>query len=104
MDVNFVSADESHIKREKSRARELRQTQWWRNQLGLGVCYYCESRFAKEDLTMDHVIPLSRGGRSTKSNVVVCCKPCNSQKKYLTPAEMTMLAMNSANSEKKVEP
>ncbi|MEE3258467.1 MAG: HNH endonuclease [Candidatus Latescibacterota bacterium] len=36
---------------------------------------------------MDHVVPLSRGGRTVKSNVVPCCKDCNSQKRNLLPLE-----------------
>ncbi|MDE0788643.1 MAG: HNH endonuclease signature motif containing protein, partial [SAR324 cluster bacterium] len=38
-------------------------------------------------LTMDHVVPLARGGRSIKSNLVPCCKSCNNQKKNLLPIE-----------------
>jgi 5-methylcytosine-specific restriction protein A len=90
-DANFLSftpADPQHVAREKAKARELRASQWWRNQLGTGVCYYCSQKFDKQELTMDHVIPIIRGGKSTKSNVVVCCKSCNSEKKYLTPFEM----------------
>lgn len=84
----FTPADAEHVGREKAKARELRNSQWWRNQLGAGVCHYCSQKFAKLDLTMDHVIPIIRGGKSTKSNVVVCCKKCNSEKKYLTPFEL----------------
>ena len=36
---------------------------------------------------MDHKIPLSRGGHSTRENLVPCCKECNSQKKNLLPSE-----------------
>ena len=36
---------------------------------------------------MDHVVPIVRGGRSSKSNVVPCCKQCNSQKQYMLPLE-----------------
>jgi 5-methylcytosine-specific restriction protein A len=36
---------------------------------------------------MDHVIPLARGGRSVKENLVACCKDCNNKKKYYIPAE-----------------
>jgi len=36
---------------------------------------------------MDHIVPLSRGGRSTKGNVVPCCKTCNTNKKQLLPME-----------------
>jgi len=36
---------------------------------------------------MDHIIPLIRGGKSTKNNIVAACKSCNSKKKYLLPIE-----------------
>jgi len=36
---------------------------------------------------MDHVVPIVRGGKSTKSNVVPCCKDCNNKKQYLLPIE-----------------
>ena len=39
---------------------------------------------------MDHIVPVVRGGKSTRGNVVPCCKECNSDKKYLTPAELIM--------------
>ena len=39
------------------------------------------------ELTMDHVVPLARGGKTTKSNVVPCCKECNEQKLHLLPVE-----------------
>ena len=83
----FVQADDEHISREKRKARELRQSQWWKNKLAKGVCYYCKGRFHPSELTMDHVVPISRGGLSRKSNVVPCCKECNNMKKYLLPVE-----------------
>jgi len=36
---------------------------------------------------MDHIVPLIRGGKSVKSNIVTACKACNSQKKHLLPIE-----------------
>jgi 5-methylcytosine-specific restriction endonuclease McrA len=36
---------------------------------------------------MDHIVPISRGGKSTKGNVVPCCKSCNTAKKQLLPIE-----------------
>jgi 5-methylcytosine-specific restriction endonuclease McrA len=36
---------------------------------------------------MDHLIPLIRGGKAVKSNIVSACKACNSKKKYLLPIE-----------------
>jgi 5-methylcytosine-specific restriction protein A len=87
-DFYFTPADDVHQNRERAKAKELRASQWWRNQLGQGICYYCENKFSKAELTMDHVIPVVRGGKSTKSNVVVCCKACNNKKKYKTPVEV----------------
>jgi 5-methylcytosine-specific restriction endonuclease McrA len=86
--TGFVAvADEEHIRRERARARELRRTPWWKRRRATGVCHYCGERFAPQSLTMDHVVPLVRGGRSTKGNVVPSCKSCNSDKKHRLPWE-----------------
>lgn len=86
--IETVSEDQ--VKRERAKAREFRQSSWWKQQIGKGVCYHCEQRFSRDELTMDHLIPLSRGGRSTKKNIVVSCKLCNSLKKNLTVAEIRL--------------
>ena len=83
--------DKQQVAKERSKARELRQSQWWKQKLALGVCHYCEQKFSASELTMDHVIPLARGGRSTKGNSVVCCKECNSKKKYYTPVDLLLM-------------
>jgi 5-methylcytosine-specific restriction endonuclease McrA len=79
--------EQEDIKRERSRARELRDSQWWKRQLAKGSCHYCGSSATPRELTMDHIVPVSRGGRSTKGNVVPCCKACNNAKKQLLPME-----------------
>lgn len=85
-----IHPDEHHVAREKRRARELRKTNWWKQKLAQGICHYCQRRFPPEELTMDHIVPLARGGKSTKNNVVPCCKECNSRKKYLTPVDILL--------------
>lgn len=50
-------------------------------------CQYCGRPFATEDLTFDHVIPKSRGGLTTWTNVVAACGPCNSRKGNRLPRE-----------------
>ena len=87
MIVEYDMVGEEHIRREKEAARRLRKTQWWRNRIGRGVCHYCQLQVGKDQLTMDHVVPLSRGGRSKKGNVVPCCKECNNRKKSMLPIE-----------------
>ena len=84
------TVDEDVVKRERAKARELRRGSWWSQQVGRGVCHHCGDTFARDELTMDHLIPLSRGGRSTKKNIVVSCKRCNSHKKNLTVAELRL--------------
>lgn len=79
--------DEADIKKERGKARELRKSQWWKRRCAKGVCYYCERPVSPKKLTMDHIVPMSRGGRSTKGNVVPACKECNTNKKHLLPME-----------------
>ena len=83
----YAFPSEEELVRERNKAKELRRTQWWKNRRASGVCHYCGDRFPPRELTMDHVVPLSRGGRTTRSNVVPCCKSCNDRKKYLLPLE-----------------
>ena len=75
------------ISRQRQKARELRSSQWWKRQLAKGHCYYCGKAYPPKTLTMDHIVPLSRGGKSTKGNVVPACKVCNNKKKYMLPME-----------------
>ncbi len=85
-----IKRDERHIKRERARARELRNTPYYRNLFQQGICHYCGKKFPPEELTLDHIVPVSRGGKSTRGNLVVCCLDCNQAKKYLTPAEIIL--------------
>jgi len=85
--IFFEKADEGEIKKEKEKAKALKKKQWWKNKLASGICYYCGRNVGRENLTMDHVVPLIRGGKSTKGNIVAACKECNSKKKYMTPVE-----------------
>jgi len=86
----FEPVDPEFIRRERVKARELRNSQWWKNELAKGVCHYCGGRFKPSELTMDHIVPVARGGRSTRGNVVPCCKECNNLKKCQTPAEIIL--------------
>ena len=84
----FISyATEEYIRIERAKARELRKTQWWKRRCAEGICYYCRKKINPKDLTMDHVVPVIRGGKSTKGNVVPVCKECNNQKKHMVPVE-----------------
>jgi 5-methylcytosine-specific restriction endonuclease McrA len=56
-------------------------------------CQYCGKKFSSSELSLDHVIPISRGGLSTWENVVCACLPCNVKKgnKLLTECEMKLI-------------
>jgi 5-methylcytosine-specific restriction enzyme A len=84
-DYQIIS--EQEIRREKEKARRLRQSGWWMRKIQNGICYYCHQNVGRTNLTMDHVLPLSRGGKSRKGNLVAACKACNNKKKYLLPIE-----------------
>jgi len=53
-------------------------------------CQYCGSQPGSEDLTIDHVLPRSRGGLSTWENCVLACWECNKRKANRTPDEAGM--------------
>lgn len=54
------------------------------------TCQYCAKKFKKWELTLDHVIPRSLGGRSTWENLVLACVPCNVRKGNRLPDEAHM--------------
>ena len=87
MDYFIIEVSEEEIRREREKARELRRSQWWKNRLAKGVCHWCGLRFPAAELSMDHVVPVIRGGKSTRGNVVPCCKACNNKKKHMLPVE-----------------
>ena len=87
MDYFIVSVSEEEIKRERNKARELRKSQWWKNRVAKGVCHWCRARFSPADLSMDHIVPVIRGGSSSRGNLVPSCKECNNRKKHMLPVE-----------------
>ena len=58
------------------------------------MCQYCGKTGIASELTLDHILPQSRGGRSVWENLVTCCKVCNSKKGDLTPREADMQVLN----------
>ena len=68
-DVYFTPASDAHRKKEKDKARTLRSSLWWKQVLGKGLCYHCELKFKAQELTMDHLIPIARGGKSDKKKL-----------------------------------
>ena len=95
-----MRVDPAQIAKERAKARELRRTNWWRAQIQKGVCHYCGGKFPPSELTMDHIVPLSRGGHSTKGNIVPCCKSCNNDKKYTMPVDEILAELDREDRER----
>ena len=56
-------------------------------------CQYCGNYFPFDKLTMDHVLPKSRGGKNTWENLVAACMKCNQKKGSRTPQESGMIPL-----------
>ena len=95
-EVFIAEVSEAELRREREKARTLRQSQWWKRRLSAGVCYYCGARVGARALTMDHIVPLVRGGKSRRGNLAPACKPCNSKKQSLLPMEWEEYLMTLA--------
>ncbi|MEM7179397.1 MAG: HNH endonuclease signature motif containing protein [Spirochaetota bacterium] len=80
-DSFWSDVSDEEIAKERAKAKELKRTAWWKRKKSSGVCYYCQETFSVQELTMDHLVPLVRGGKSIKANLVPACKPCNFAKK-----------------------
>ena len=53
-------------------------------------CQYCGKRYATTELSLDHVVPKSQGGKATWTNIVCCCVKCNVKKGGRTPEQAHM--------------
>lgn len=58
------------------------------------TCQYCYQKFSEKRLTVDHVIPLSKGGRHEWTNVVAACTTCNNRKGDKSPEKANLRLMN----------
>lgn len=54
------------------------------------TCQYCNQKFNRDELNLDHVIPRDQGGQTTWENIVCSCIRCNSKKGNRTPLEAGM--------------
>jgi 5-methylcytosine-specific restriction endonuclease McrA len=58
-------------------------------------CQYCGEKKRASELTLDHILPRSRGGDNSPVNIVTACVPCNGRKGNRTPAEARMPLLTS---------
>eukprot|EP00597_Dinobryon_sp_UTEXLB2267_P008258 CAMPEP_0170085340 /NCGR_PEP_ID=MMETSP0019_2-20121128/20255_1 /TAXON_ID=98059 /ORGANISM="Dinobryon sp., Strain UTEXLB2267" /LENGTH=256 /DNA_ID=CAMNT_0010301767 /DNA_START=34 /DNA_END=807 /DNA_ORIENTATION=+ len=60
-------------------------------------CQYCLKTFTKDELSLDHVIPRSKGGKLTWTNTVCACHDCNFKKSNMLPEELSKIGMKLRN-------
>ncbi len=77
----------SYIRKRPVHLSPTRMNIYWRDQYR---CQYCCKKFSTSHLTLDHVIPKSRGGQKSWENIVTCCGGCNQKKGDKTPSEASM--------------
>lgn len=87
---SYIFADEDHIRRERAKVREAKKSRWWQQKTANGICYYCQNKFLFKELTLDHIVPLARGGTTTPGNVVPACLSCNKKKSIETPVDIVL--------------
>ncbi|MBL7714603.1 MAG: HNH endonuclease [Bdellovibrionales bacterium] len=90
--------DPARIKKERDQARKLKKTQWWLDLLNRGICHHCQNKFKASELTMDHLIPLARGGKSNRGNIVPSCRPCNQAKHLESPVDAAFRQLEAEKS------
>ncbi len=76
--------------RTKRRARFSRANVYLRDDYR---CQYCGLQFEWSKLTFDHIVPRSKGGRRTFTNIVTACRPCNARKADLSCDEAGMFPL-----------
>ena len=87
MEIPSVIVLHNYVRRFPFRLSCNRRNVFWRDKQ---QCQYCAKIFKFDDLTMDHVMPKSRGGGKSWENIVTSCKACNSKKRNQTPKEAQM--------------
>ena len=86
--MTYTFADKNHSKKEKVKTRAAKKSRWWQQKCSSGLCYYCGKKFAPKELTLDHIVPVARGGTTTPGNVVAACRACNKNKGVDTPVDL----------------
>lgn len=83
-DLNSEAKKRYRARKNKSLINDLTSSLWHEIKIHFkNRCYYCKSRSAH--LTQDHIIPLSRGGSHTITNIIPACRKCNSSKGISSP-------------------
>jgi 5-methylcytosine-specific restriction endonuclease McrA len=74
-------ANNRHRRRVRKKGGKITLDEWTTIKQQQGFrCYWCKQKFEDKELTMDHVIPLNKGGLHDEGNIVAACRSCNLSK------------------------
>lgn len=81
------------------RPQNYRYTLYWKQER---KCNGCKEIFVFRDMTLDHILPRSRGGTDDPKNLQLLCKPCNSSKGARTPEEWCQVLKEKGQSKSRI--
>lgn len=88
--VPAVIAIKRYVNKGRINLRVTRKNLFWRDNY---TCQYCNNKFSKGELTIDHVTPKSAGGPKTWENIVAACRKCNQKKGSKLPRDAGMIPL-----------
>jgi 5-methylcytosine-specific restriction endonuclease McrA len=81
----------NYVQKRRISMSPTRKNIYWRDKY---ICQYCSGQYKYKQLSLDHIIPKSRGGGRGWLNLVTCCHTCNQKKGNKTPSEASMRLIN----------
>lgn len=86
----YSFASQEHISKERKKIKDAKKSRWWQVKCAKRICHYCEKTIDSHEITMDHIIPIARGGKTKPGNVVPSCQDCNKNKGVETPVDVIL--------------
>lgn len=79
---------ERHLTRRRAKNKQGKINQKLKKRIfsviSIAPCYYCKKVFISDDLTIEHITPLSMGGTNDSANITLACEPCNKERGRLS--------------------
>ena len=100
MERNYYELNSQHLVRigaQRARVRTLKNTRWWKLKLQRALCDYCQKPTPASLLTLDHIVPLARGGDTRPGNCAASCHACNALKGLDTPVDRLFRQLETGN-------
>jgi len=84
-------AEENYLRKRRETAKAGRDLRRRAKRCAYCRCFLIQGSSGPQGATVDHKVPLVQGGTNAPSNLVACCRSCNSRKTYKTPMQAAMV-------------